>query len=147
PDGYHDHAADGHHAIGAHQHVGELTAHGGNDIGIEDIQAVGGSSVGWHTHHGPSLVMVEKGTVDYWTDQDGGCVNVGHYTTGDAYVVQPYPGHHHLADAPEDVHLVVIYLDLPDTFAAIPSLGMFLDGSDFTPLPPADCPTLRDNHL
>ncbi|MGQ0467321.1 MAG: cupin domain-containing protein [Sporichthyaceae bacterium] len=138
--GYHDHH-------GEHGRVGHLFARGGRDIGIQFVRVAAGTSIGWHSHPGPALILIQRGTIDYYTDRDGACVNVGHYSGGDAYVVAPSPGHRHIGYISEGGEGFLVYLDLPGTFAAVPSLGMTLDGNDFTPTPPPGCPTLRDNRL
>lgn len=145
PEGYH--VAHGTHAGHGSAGVGHVEAIAGKDLAVQKIYVEPGTSIGWHTHPGPVLVLAARGSVDYFDGADGRCVPAGHYEAGDAWLVTPYPGHRHIGFVPEVSDVYLVYLNLPSTFAAVPALGALLDGNDFTPLPPADCLRLRNDKL
>jgi quercetin dioxygenase-like cupin family protein len=51
---------------------------------VENRVAVGGS-FGWHSHPGPSLIIVKSGTITFYRANDPTCTGV-EYKTGDALV-------------------------------------------------------------
>jgi hypothetical protein len=70
-----------------------------------------GGSVGWHTHHGPAIVVVQTGTVGIINASD--CV-VRHYNAGAAFI-DPGQGNVHVGyNAAAGVTIAyVTFLDVP----------------------------------
>ncbi|MEO8830234.1 hypothetical protein [Lapillicoccus sp.] len=50
-----------------------LTTHGSSDLYVVDNKFAPQSDSGWHSHPGPSLVMVVAGTVTNYTSDDPAC--------------------------------------------------------------------------
>ena len=72
----------------------EITTHGRKDILVTAITVDPGGSFGWHSHPGPVLVAVGKGTLTVFDATKHGCRR-STVTAGDAFVED---GHHvHLA--------------------------------------------------
>ena len=73
----------------------DIRTNGVKDMLITAIRVAPGGSFGWHTHPGPVLVAVSKGTLDvYEPDGKGGCAHAT-VSAGDAFVEGG--GHVHLA--------------------------------------------------
>lgn len=130
----------------SHHHApGTVDVMAGKDVGVSTYRFEPGFATGWHTHYGPSIAIVLRGTWAYYEGHDGKCVPAGRYTPGQAYTAIPYAGHRHLAavEGDEPVELIAMFLNMPRTYAGVPVFGQQLDGNDFGPAPPADCPRLR----
>ena len=84
--------------IGASVHANaagiEITTHGRKDMLVTAITVDPGGTFGWHSHPGPVLVAVSKGTLTVYDATKHGCRR-STVTAGDAFVED---GHHvHLA--------------------------------------------------
>ena len=92
----------------------EITTHGRKDILITAITVDAGGSFGWHTHPGPVLVAVSKGTLAVYDATAHGCQR-STVTAGQAFIED---GHHvHLArnEGPGPVELNATFLARPGT--------------------------------
>ena len=104
--------------IGASVHADtagiEVTTHGRKDMLITAITVDPGGSFGWHSHPGPVLVAVSKGTLTVFDATRHGCQR-STVTAGDAFVED---GHHvHLArnEGSVPVELNATFLARPGT--------------------------------
>jgi quercetin dioxygenase-like cupin family protein len=92
----------------------EITTHGRKDILITAITVDAGGSFGWHSHPGPVLVAVSKGTLTVFDATAHGCQR-STVTAGQAFIED---GHHvHLArnDGSGPVELNATFLARPGT--------------------------------
>ena len=92
----------------------EITTNGRKDILVTKITVDSGGSFGWHSHPGPVLVTVGKGTLTVYDATKHGCQR-GTVTTGDAFIED---GHHvHLArnEGSGPVELNATFLARPGT--------------------------------
>jgi len=92
----------------------EITTHGRKDMLITAITVDAGGTFGWHTHPGPVLVAVSKGTLTVYDATKHGCQR-STVTPGDAFVED---GHHvHLArnEGSVPVELNATFLARPGT--------------------------------
>jgi quercetin dioxygenase-like cupin family protein len=62
-----------------------LKTHGRSDVHVVDNRFPPGSSTGWHTHPGPSLILVVTGTVTNYTGADRHCTPRV-YTAGAGFI-------------------------------------------------------------
>jgi hypothetical protein len=80
------------HTIPAHQWQARLRTHGQSDVYVVDNKLAPKAdnnnefaTTGWHSHPGPSLVLVIAGTVTDYTSEDPTCT--GHpYTAGTGFI-------------------------------------------------------------
>ena len=92
----------------------EITTNGRKDILITKITVDPGGSLGWHSHPGPVLVTVGKGTLTVYDATKHGCQR-STVTPGDAFIED---GHHvHLArnEGSGPVELNATFLARPGT--------------------------------
>lgn len=62
-----------------------MTAYGQTDVYVVDNKIDPGGTTGWHTHPGPSLILVVTGQVTNYTTEDRNCA--GHtYTAGQGFI-------------------------------------------------------------
>lgn len=123
--------------------AGGITVEAGKDMLIGSYTLLPGFSSGWATHM-PAITIVSRGTFTYYEARDGGCVKSEEYVPGQAYT---HVGGLHMGvnEGDEPVDLVIIYFNLPHGGVGqmVPGVGNTMDGIDFTPLPPAECPRLK----
>ena len=62
-----------------------LRTHGITDLYVVDNVIAPGGTTGWHTHSGPSLIIVKSGTVTNYRAETRGCAGVD-YPAGTAFV-------------------------------------------------------------
>jgi quercetin dioxygenase-like cupin family protein len=94
----------------------EIATNGRKDILITKITVDPGGSFGWHSHPGPVLVAVGKGTLTVYDANRRGCQR-STVTAGDAFIED---GHHvHLArnEGSTPVELNATFLARPGTTA------------------------------
>ena len=72
----------------------QLKTHGQSDVYVVDNKFAPGGTVGWHSHPGPSLILVVAGTVTNYLGDDPNCTPHT-YTAGDGFI-DPGSGHVHL---------------------------------------------------
>jgi quercetin dioxygenase-like cupin family protein len=96
---------------------------GGADAFIQHVRLGSNASTGWHTHPGPAIVTVVKGSVTYEEAEANGCVDAT-YKAGEGFVDRGF-GHVHRAIAGADgVDFYVVYLLPPgSTTHVIPTSG------------------------
>ena len=62
-----------------------MAAYGDTDVYVVDNKIDPGGTTGWHTHPGPSLILVVSGQVTNYTSKDRNCA--GHtYTQGQGFI-------------------------------------------------------------
>ena len=84
-------------------------AFGGTDVFIQHVRLGPNVTTGWHTHPGPAIVTVVKGSITYQEAEASGCGNAT-YTAGEGFVDRGF-GHVHRATAGADgVDFYVVYL-------------------------------------
>jgi quercetin dioxygenase-like cupin family protein len=72
----------------------QLKTHGQSDVYVVDNKFPPGASTGWHSHPGPSLILVVTGTVTNYPGDDPSCPPRA-YRAGDGFI-DPGGGHLHL---------------------------------------------------
>jgi len=81
---------------------------------MQEIVVAPGGQTGWHSHHGPAVVLVTSGSLTIYSSEDPSCGGRT-YVAGQAFV-DPGQGHTHIAfnhDASENTVLWVTYFDVP----------------------------------
>lgn len=51
----------------------ELKTEGPSELGVSELRIVPGGHAGWHSHPGPSLVIVKSGTLTFYRGDDPTC--------------------------------------------------------------------------
>lgn len=73
------------HSIPARLWRARIRTEGSSDVYVVDNTFAPGATTGWHSHPGPSLILVVAGTVTNHTDDDASCA--GHaYSAGSGFV-------------------------------------------------------------
>jgi hypothetical protein len=86
----------------------------GADVFVQHVRLGANVSTGWHTHPGPALVAVVKGSVTYDDAEANSCPQAT-YTSGEGFVDRGF-GHVHRATAGSDgVDFYVVYILPPGT--------------------------------
>jgi quercetin dioxygenase-like cupin family protein len=85
--------------VGAHAHTADrwkakLKTDGQSDMYVVDNKFAPGGTTGWHSHPGPSLILVVAGTVTNYLGDDPNC-RPHTYAAGDGFI-DPGGGHVHL---------------------------------------------------
>ena len=81
----------------------------GTDVFVQHVRLPANASTGWHTHPGPALVEVVKGSLTYEDEKANTCRQVT-YGPGTGFVDRGF-GHVHRAVAgPEGVDFYVVYM-------------------------------------
>jgi quercetin dioxygenase-like cupin family protein len=65
--------------------VTQLRTKGQTSMTVTENRVAAGGTFGWHSHPGPSLVIVKAGSVTFYLGDDPTCTGVVH-STGDAYI-------------------------------------------------------------
>jgi quercetin dioxygenase-like cupin family protein len=73
------------HTIPADLWQARLKTQGLSDVYVVDNKIAPGGSTGWHSHPGPSLILVVQGTVTNYTDDDPSCTPHV-YTEGSGFI-------------------------------------------------------------
>jgi quercetin dioxygenase-like cupin family protein len=99
--------------VNAHAHTADhwkaqLKTHGQSDVYVVDNKFPPQASTGWHSHPGPSLILVVAGTVTNYQGDDPSCTPHA-YTAGDGFID---PGG-------SDVHLLRNETDAPAETIAV----------------------------
>jgi hypothetical protein len=84
--------------VGAHAHTADrwkakLKTDGQSDMYVVDNKFAPGGTTGWHSHPGPSLILVVAGTVTNYLGDDPNC-RPHTYAAGDGFI-DPGGGHVH----------------------------------------------------
>jgi quercetin dioxygenase-like cupin family protein len=72
----------------------QLKTHGQSDVYVVDNKIPPGENTGWHSHPGPSLILVVAGTVTNYQGDDPSCTPHA-YSAGDGFL-DPGSGHVHM---------------------------------------------------
>jgi quercetin dioxygenase-like cupin family protein len=72
----------------------QLKTHGQSDVYVVDNKFPPGASSGWHSHPGPSLILVVTGTVTNYSGDDPNCTPRT-YSKGDGFI-DPGGAHVHM---------------------------------------------------
>lgn len=98
---------DGHFKIKMHR------ASNRGDVAVQHVVLAPGGSTGWHTHHGPAIVIIKSGSFTLYDGDDPSCGGTT-YEAGDVFVDEGY-GHVHIGrnEGSANTELYVTYLDVP----------------------------------
>ena len=84
-------------------------ASGGADVFVQHVRLPASGATGWHTHPGPALVEVVRGSLTYEDAHSNACRDVT-YAAGEGFVDRGF-GHVHRAIAGADgVDFYVVYI-------------------------------------
>lgn len=83
------------------------------DVIVQNVTVDPGAQTGWHSHHGPVVVVVAAGTMTLYSADDASCSGET-FTAGDVFV-DPGQGHVHNArnEGTAAVSLYATYFDVP----------------------------------
>lgn len=83
------------------------------DVIVQNVTIAPGAQTGWHSHHGPVIVVVATGTMTLYQADDATCT-AETYTVGEAFV-DPGQGNVHNArnEGSVGVQLLATYFDVP----------------------------------
>ena len=86
----------------------------GTEVFIRHLEFPVGTSTGWHTHLGPVLVTIVRGSLTLYDGHDKTCTGVT-YTAGHGFIDQGF-GHVHLArnEGTEPANFYATYILPPD---------------------------------
>jgi quercetin dioxygenase-like cupin family protein len=107
----------------------QLKTHGQSDGYIVDNKFAPGGTAGWHSHPGPSLILVVAGTVTNYLGDDPNCTP--HTYTAGAGFIDPGSGH---------VHLLRNETGAPAETIAVQLLPKDADRRIDVPVAPGNCP-------
>jgi quercetin dioxygenase-like cupin family protein len=82
------------HTIPADLWQARLKTHGLSDVYVVDNKLAPGGTTGWHSHPGPSLILVVAGAVTNYMGDDPTCT--GHFYTAGQGFVDPGSGDVHM---------------------------------------------------
>ncbi len=94
------------------QWMTQLRTKGQTDVAVVENRVAPGGSFGWHSHPGPSLIIVKQGTITFYRADDPTCTPEV-YHQGDAFVDQGIDVHIGVNNGSEDLVVIVTRL-LPD---------------------------------
>jgi quercetin dioxygenase-like cupin family protein len=120
--------------VKAHTHTpafwkAQLKTHGQSDVYVVDNKFAPGGTSGWHSHPGPSLILVVAGTVTNYVGDDPSCTP--HiYTVGEGFI-DPGSG---------DVHLLRNETGAPAETIAVQLLPTGADRRIDVDPAPGNCP-------
>jgi quercetin dioxygenase-like cupin family protein len=120
--------------VSAHTHTpdlwnAKLKTHGESDVYVVDNKFAPGGTTGWHSHPGPSLILVVAGTVTNYEGDDASCTP--HAYTAGAGFIDPGSGH---------VHLLRNETGAPAETIAVQLLPNGADRRIDVPVAPGNCP-------
>lgn len=83
------------------------------DVIVQNVTIAPGAQTGWHSHHGPVIVVVAAGTMTLYQADDPSCTGES-FTVGEAFV-DPGQGNVHNArnEGSVGVQLLATYVDVP----------------------------------
>ncbi len=91
-----------------------ITASNSADTVIQQIVIGPGGNTGWHSHHGPVVVLIKEGEMSFYDADDPTCT-VRTYTAGQAFIDKGQ-GHVHIArneSTTANLELWATYFDVP----------------------------------
>ena len=92
--------------------MAQLRTKGQTDVAVVENRVAPGGSFGWHSHPGPSLIIVKQGTITFYRADDSTCTPQV-YHQGDAFIDQGTDVHIGVNHGTEDLVVIVTRL-LPD---------------------------------
>ena len=80
---------------------------------VQQVIIAPGGHTGWHSHPGPTLVLIKSGQMSFYDGEEPTCT-VRTYSVGEAFI-DSGQGHVHIArnEGTENLELWVIYFDVP----------------------------------
>ncbi len=80
---------------------------------MQQIVIAPDGNTGWHTHHGPAVVLIKSGQMSFYDSDDPSCT-ARTYSAGEAFI-DSGQGHVHIArnEGSENLELWVTYFDVP----------------------------------
>ena len=99
----------------------QLKTHGQSDVYVVDNKFPPGASTGWHSHAGPSLILVVAGTVTNYPGDDPSCTPRA-YSAGAGFI-DPGSGHLHMLrnETGTDAETIAVQLLPKDAARRIPA--------------------------
>jgi quercetin dioxygenase-like cupin family protein len=73
------------HTLPADTWQAQLRTHGTSDVYVVDNKFLPGASTGWHSHPGPSLILVLSGTVTNYSSDHPACAGIS-YSAGSGFI-------------------------------------------------------------
>ena len=103
--------------LAAHNSIGDVPVSAlaravnpdGTDVFIQHVRLPANAPTGWHTHPGPALVTVVKGSLTYEDAMANGCRRVT-YSPGEGFVDRGFGHVHRAIGGPDGVDFYVVYL-------------------------------------
>ena len=108
----------------------QLKTHGQSDVYVVDNKFAPGGTSGWHSHPGPSLILVVAGTVTNYPGDDPSCTPQV-YTKGDGFI-DPGSG---------DAHMLRNETSAPAETIAVQLLPKAAVRRIDVPVAPSGCPS------
>jgi len=108
----------------------ELESEGRIEVAVQRIVAVPGATFGWHSHPGPTIVTVLKGTLTLYHDED--CTHGIPYKTGTSFSNLPHEIHLARNEGTEELVVFASYFVPVKT----PPVALRID----QPSPGPECP-------
>lgn len=109
-------------AIAASGHVGKWHAlvhtNRSSDFVVQDVALAPGGYSGWHTHPGPALVTVRRGTATLYEADDPECTPQV-FSAGSAFAESAGHAHTVQNESTEDLELLVTYITPVGAFQRI----------------------------
>ena len=109
-------------AIAASGHVGRWNAlvhtNRSSDFVVQDVALAPGGYSGWHTHPGPALVTVRRGTATLYEADDPECTPQV-FSAGSAFTESAGHAHTVQNESAEDLELLVTYITPVGAFQRI----------------------------
>jgi quercetin dioxygenase-like cupin family protein len=87
----------------------QLRTKGQTSVQVVENRVAPGGTFGWHSHPGPSLIIVKSGTITFYHGDDPSCTPEVH-STGDALVDEGTDVHVGRNEGTEDVVVIVTRL-------------------------------------
>jgi len=90
----------------------QLRTKGPTDVAVVENRVAPGGSFGWHSHPGPSIIIVKQGVITFYRADDPTCTPQV-YREGDAFIDQGTDVHIGINNGPEEL-IVIVTRFLPD---------------------------------
>jgi quercetin dioxygenase-like cupin family protein len=98
------------------QWMTQLRTKGQTDVAVVENRVAPGGSFGWHSHPGPSIIIVKQGVITFYRADDPTCTPQV-YRQGDAFIDQGTDVHVGVNNGAEDL-VVIVTRFLPDGASA-----------------------------
>jgi quercetin dioxygenase-like cupin family protein len=89
--------------------LARAAASGGADVFVQHVQLGPGVATGWHTHPGPALVEVVKGSLTYEDEKASECRQLP-YGEGSGFVDRGFGHVHRVVAGAQGVDFYVVYI-------------------------------------